>query len=430
MRARPSLLAIAVTLFAGCGSSSSNDASNSDADAQSSLDAPDETSPSDDANGDATDDAFDAAPPPYPAFLPNAPQEKSSSGGLTIAHPRVVPVFFPGDADRSTLETFLGKLAASSYWKTISAPYGIDAPVISPSVAMTTAAPASMLDPDLQTWLQANLDGTHADWGAADPSAVYMIFFPATTTFGIDGATSCHDLGGYHSHTTVGSTDVVYAAIPRCASFLGLTGIDVPTIAASHELVEAATDPFWDDARSAFAAVDDDHFVWELEPGAEVGDLCDNFAGVYFADPEIGAKVERIWSNDLAAQGHLPCAPRATDVVYFNAIPTLDESVTFTYGGSSKKTKGVKIPVGTSKTIDVPLLSDAPTSGPWKVTADTVQETISSLAFSFDRDTGVNGDVLHLTITAKKKGAFGGTVFELKSTLAGKSNFWMGFVAN
>ena len=94
------------------------------------------------------------------------------------------------------------------------------------------------------------------------------------------------------------------------------------------------------------------------------------------------------------------------------------------------KTKGVQIPVGTSKTIDVRLLSDAPTSGPWKVTAVTVSESAPSLGFSFDRNTGVNGDVLKLTITAKSKGGFGGTVFQLRSTLGGKTNYWMGFVAN
>ena len=237
-------------------------------------------------------------------------------------------------------------------------------------------------------------------------------------------------VGGYHSHSTVGSTDVVYAAIPRCASFLGLGGIDVPTIAASHELIEATTDPFWDDARSAFAAVDDDHFVWELEPGAEVADLCDSFADVYFLDPEIGSKVERIWSNELASEGHLPCAPLDTGTPYFNAIPTLDESVTFVYGAQSKKTKGVRIAVGESKTLEVKLLSDAPTSGPWKVSAATINETLPSLDFAFDRDTGVNGDVLQLTVTAKRKGAFGGTVFRVTSTLGAQKNFWMGFVAN
>ena len=38
-------------------------------------------------------------------------------------------------------------------------------------------------------------------------------------------------------------------------------------------------------------------------------------------------------------------------------------------GGPVIHTPGVKIPVGGSKTIDVTLFSDAPTTGPWRVIA-------------------------------------------------------------
>jgi hypothetical protein len=199
------------------------------------------------------------------------------------------------------------------------------------------------------------------------------------------------------------------------------------TAGASHELIEAATDPY--DAESAFAAVDDQHIYWGAQPGAEVADMCDLFSAAYLKPPELGATVERVWSNERAAAGHHPCVPAVDGEVYFNAIPTLEEDVKMTAGGSVS-TKGVKIPVGSSKTIDVRLLSDAPTTEAWTVEAATAIETKPTLKFEFDRSTGVNGDVLKLTITALARGTFGGSVFKVTSKLGTTKNIWMGFVAN
>ena len=64
--------------------------------------------------------------------------------------------------------------------------------------------------------------------------------------------------------------------------------------------------------------------------------------------------------------------------------------------------KGVKIPVGESKTIEVDLFSDGATSGPWTVAAiDSSRRARAgaTLDLKWDRTTGLNGEKLHLTVT-------------------------------
>ena len=416
---RPSFMSWLTLVVVGCSSGSASEQPPVDGGVDVAVD----TTPVDD---DAGNDAIDTAPAAFPAFLPDTPQVKSL-GGPVIATPKIVPIFFPGDALQSTVTTMLAALPASAYWKEITKPYGIGATTTASAIVLDgESPPATITDDDFKKWIAAKLDGTHAEFGAPDANAIYVVLYPTSTTFSVQGVKSCHGIGAYHSMTTVGTTDVTYAVIGRCTGF-ALAGQDFVTAGLSHELIEAATDP--SDANSAFAAVDDAHVYWEAQPGAEIADMCDFFGGAYVKPSDLGVTVERVWSNERAAAGHHPCIPAPAGEVYFNAIPTLDEKVTMSAGGSVK-TMGVKVPVGSSKTIDVRLLSDAPTSGEWSVEATTVIETKPTLKFELDRTTGQNGDTLHLTITALARGSFGGSIFQLTSKLGGAKNVWWGFVAN
>jgi hypothetical protein len=351
-----------------------------------------------------------------------------SLGGPILATPKIIPIFFPSDPDADALTTFLGKLPVSAYWKEITHEYGIGATTTgAPITVANETAPGVITDPQVKTWLASHLDGAAADWGTPDPNAVYVVFYPSTTTFSIDGAMSCRSLGAYHSMTTIGKTDVTYAVIGRCPLYQGLSGLDVVTAGTSHELIEAVTDPSSD--KAAFSAVDDDHVVWEAQPGAEVADMCDTFSGVYFAPPDLGFTVERVWSNARAAAGHHPCIPAIDGEVYFNAIPTLTDAVDMTPGPGA--TKGISVPIGKTKVVDVALLSDAPTSGPWTVDVKVVGENPPSLDLSLDKKSGVNGDKLKLTIKRKDAGSLsGGSVIVATSTLGKKKNIWMGYVSD
>jgi hypothetical protein len=98
------------------------------------------------------------------------------------------------------------------------------------------------------------------------------------------------------------------------------------------------------------------------------------------------------------------------------------------------QTKGVTIPVGGMKTIDVQLHSDGPTSGPWTVQAYDVNDYMGNTAntmVSLDKSTGSNGDVLHLTIKVLTKDkTLDGEGFVLVSSLNGQQNFAVGAVGN
>jgi hypothetical protein len=123
---------------------------------------------------------------------------------------------------------------------------------------------------------------------------------------------------------------------------------------------------------------------------------------------------------------------------FFQSAPVLGEEVTFTPlpNSGSLVTKGITIPVGQSATVEVDLFSDAPTSGPWTVTAgDLLSRAFGSygvtptLSFSWDKTQGSNGDKLHLTITVTGASLFGGAhAFVVTSTLDGRYYEWPGVV--
>jgi hypothetical protein len=185
--------------------------------------------------------------------------------------------------------------------------------------------------------------------------------------------------------------------------------------------------------------VDPDHIVWDvLGMGGEAGDLCQpEGAAAYFTPPDVGNFVQRTWSNQLAAASHDPCAPDLVGLPFFQSAPVLDETVTFSSGLTADvTTKGVTIPMGQSRTIEVDLFSDAPTGGPWTVTADDLVSKLfgrygvaKSLSFAWDRTQGTNGEKLHLTITVTAASILGGAhAFVVTSTLGDRTYEWPGMV--
>jgi hypothetical protein len=355
----------------------------------------------------ATSDPPDAGVPSAPdatqfaeAAHPAAPVVMNA-GGMAMATVNVVPIFFTGDDDyRVETVKFLNQLATSDYWPATTHEYGVGPMTILPTVITTDAPPTT--DSGLQTWVQTMADGTHAGWPAADASTIFAVFLPNGAVVSEGGSTSCVDYGAYHNEgMTAGGQAVIYALMPRCG---GASVLDSLTVATSHELVEAATDPLPFSA-AAFASLDDDHFVWNQIPGAELGDMCEYVGGA--SARIVGLyEVQRTWSNASAAAGHDPCVPART-TPYLGVAPVLDDTVTLTFGGGGGgggmvTTKGVTIPVGMSKTIEVDLFTDGPTAD-YTVAAVDVASALrgrpTELTFAWDKTTGHNGDKLMLTIT-------------------------------
>ncbi len=360
--------------------------------------------PTDDGGTDATPDATPDLP--FPAVTPDLPRVVDS-GGPVLATPSVTPVFFPGFDYPTEVLDFVKKIGPSKYWAALSE-YGVGQIAAAPAVTLAPEqiAPTdigNITDDQIQAWVVSRFDGTHPEFGnTPDPNSIYTLFYPASTVISLQGAQSCQSFGGYHGNVTIQGKLVAYAVIPECKSFGNSSAVDVVTEVTSHELSEAATDPFpFDDPK--YTQVDRDHLAWSLFlGGGEVGDLCAQFSTSVYKPADIGWVVQKNWSNENAKAGHDPCAPQNEGEAYFNVVPTMSDKI---LTRANVTTKGVKVPVGESRTIPLALYSDAPTSGPWTVSVQGFSRgggtTNSPMTFTLDKNTGKNGDVLNLTITAK-----------------------------
>jgi hypothetical protein len=376
---------------------------------------------------------------------PSAPQIRSD-GGPVLSNPRIVPVFYPDDPMISQKEAFLAKLAPSAYWKATTSEYGVGPATITAPVVQPAPAPATLTDDQIHTWLKQNLEAPGSPFPAPSGQEIYTLFFPPQTAVllpdGNGGTwTGCQQFGSYHGAVTLPSgKSAAFAVVLSCNGYLdNLVGIDSITDAASHELIEAATDPYSTIGSAAYIDANWEASGWaytaEGYGSAELGDICEFQPAVSVMNPELGFVVQRSWSNAAAAAGHDPCVPVLTsNQPYFNAQPLL--------GGASPDpstdywVKGLEIPPGGEATIPLRLFSDAPSDAPkerWELSAaeepnpHLKPDTFNQLSFSFDQPRGRDGDIRFLTIKRKPL-PVGATLAPLRvaviSTLGSAQNVW------
>jgi hypothetical protein len=223
------------------------------------------------------------------------------------------------------------------------------------------------------------------------------MYFPSTTTITGSTGTSCIDYGGYHSEDVAGMYDVPYAVIPTCSS-------DV-SIPVSHELIEAATDPFVGSAPGYRFSDPANPFTYPT--GGEVGDLCQGISGVY--DGTYVA--QRIWSNDLADAGvGSPCAPAPPAEIYVNVTPTFS---------------GIQPVHGGATAFRLTGWSNNPSgAGTWPLTATVISGTDTSPLLT--SATISDGQNIALTITFPLTATSGDqTVIQINSTdPQGNTDWW------
>ena len=396
------------------------------------------------SSGGAGDGA--AAGGPYPAFVPTDPPQIITGGGPVLKSPKIVPVFFAGDDPTTTasLADFVKKVGQTNYWAAASTEYGVGAATGLDPVNLTAADNPSgtIADSAIQSFLAGKLNANDPAFVTPDANTVYILFYPAGVTITMNGGStgtgSCVTFGGYHSSITLNAShhnmSVAYAVVPRCATAGTLKGLDVITGAASHELLEAATDPY-PNANPAYAQVDARHFYWSsVFGGSEDGDMCATFPSSFTKFAELpDYTVQRTWSNVAEKAGQDPCVPAIPGSVYFNSMPVLKDSIATTLGAQTVNLVGVHIPVGSSQVVELDLFSTGPTTSPWSLSATDqarVNGQPANLGFSLDRVSGVNGDKVHLTITVMTAGRGNREIFIVGSTLGTQKNEWIGLVGN
>lgn len=350
---------------------------------------------------------------------------------------------FAGDPLQSHIEDLVSHLGDPAYWAATTAEYGIGALSIGAPIEVAETPPASVDDSQVPVWLASKLDGTHAEFGTPDANTIYEIFYPSTTTVLLGSVPWCG--GGFHDGVNVGATVVSYAVVADCtdppstASDAEFGDLD---IAASHEVVEAVTDPCSDAGCTGYQ-LDFEHYVWGYLTGLlygnpsneplfadEVADLCESYTDG-FTVPGTLYNVQRIWSNVAMRGGHDPCSPRTTTTPYFNAMPVLPDDIDFAVTPqTSVRTKGIAIPVGQSRTVELDLYSDADTGGPFQVSTlllsvgdRSISINAPSLRVHMDRSSGQNGEKLYLTISRLETTQVG-TVAVVMSTLGSTITYW------
>ena len=248
----------------------------------------------------------DHSPPPLPQI--------TTFGGPIMAHPQLVPIFFPGDPDISTLTSFSQWIVTSNWFGEVGAEYGIGAGSVLGTVQLPMPAPSSITDAEIVDMMfQGVTSGSWpkpADGNFGD--VLYVVHVPAQTTETSGTATSCVDYGGYHSSARRNGVELSYAVIATCSG-AKLNSIQLRELFMSHELIEAATDPL--PGNHPAYRLNDLTSPWSSTDG-EVGDLCELSGQEVWQ--EDGYVVQRSWSNLAAEASGDPCVPVPSNTVYFN----------------------------------------------------------------------------------------------------------------
>jgi hypothetical protein len=442
MKFRNSALAsvfLSAFVLGGCSSGSSNgeasesgDASANGGDASNVNRTNDSGAGENDGSSSTLSDGGTTTTPADAGAFPALPQVVTL-GGPTMKTPKVLPIFYSTDANISAVKEFLQELTTTTFWSQTTSEYGIGPISILAPVMITTPAPSTISDNDIAASVATNTTGSNPPWGAVDSDTIYMFVLPNGTVEEDSGGACCTGYDGYHDETPVGSINVPYAVSCACPQFDGpdVSNIDQLTVAMSHELVESSTDPFPNSA-PAYSETDENDYVWSLVTGGELADMCEYNADSYALPAGAKHMVQSSWSNAAAKAFKKPCVPIASSekLPYFSAAAVLTDSLEVEHN----KTLGVQIPIGQSKTIDVPLYATGPTSGPWMVSVwdyEDLSGNTPTSTVTLDKSTGSSGDVLHLTITPiASDPTFKGEAFLIFSDLGDQETMTIGYVGN
>jgi hypothetical protein len=355
-----------------------------------------------------------------------------SLGGPTLHAPTFVSVTFPDEPLADPLEDYLASLGCTDYWRTVGADYGVGDAVAGPPVRLTEAAPSAIDDTGVRAWLKNKIDQGDPQFPRPAPDTVYVVFYPDATQVTLQGLTSCQEFDGYHEGGSLSDgTPFSYAVIPRCQGS-GLDGLAMLTVAASHELVEACTDPQPDAVQPSYVITDVNHLGWALLAGAEVGDMCEFDPEAYFTPAGFPWMVQRIWSNRAAWAGSAPCVP-SSSADYFYAAAVAQDAVTLAVTGTPQSYAAVHVPVGATATVAVQLVSNGPTGTMQLQAIDPgpLMGLPTRLGLTLDSTSAAPGTTVHLTIQ-KLQGdsSLGAEPFQLAATMNGRKTVSWGVTSD
>lgn len=329
-------------------------------------------------------------------------------GGPMLTTPKIVTVTFPGEANADALEAFGDTITTTDWWAAATSSLCNDTGncigqgTSGGHVRLTSPPAASYSDATgggtstLQVYIAGLVQSGLLP--APDANTLYVFYFPASSLITLTESntqivSSCNQFQAYHNtFESQTMSAVAYAIVQECAPAAGLTPLQALTFQASHEIVEASSDPAQQTLGYYLDLTDTSVLGWDLVIGGELADLCVDVSGLHqdrtAAD---GYTLQRIWSNANAARGIDPCIPSLAPDVYFNVAPTSSYFV---------------LRVGGQTTFELDAFSTAATD-PWTVEAidwATEQGMVKAplLNFSFNgasTATVTNGDKVAVTVS-------------------------------
>jgi hypothetical protein len=252
---------------------------------------------------------FLAAPHrPFPAL--------TAPGWSAPSRVRIETITADGDPLRDSLNAFVAALVTSNWWRAVGADYGLPPT----AEAIATSAPPLAGNVDDNALADYIARATAAPETTLDPLTIHLVFLPPGVAYKAASGVncSCAAVAGAHN---LAPTKQVVAFVQRCA-VPEHAELEWLTRVASHEIIEAATDP----APGSGFLLRSDRAPWDgpviaalLPPWEhEVADLC---GGAAF---EGRWTYTQSWSNAQAAAGNSPCVPATTAAPYF-AVSTSED---------------------------------------------------------------------------------------------------------
>lgn len=307
-------------------------------------------------------------------------------GGAFMRAPQIRTVTFKGDdptlVDR--LESFGEMIGHSTWWREVATGYCAAAgDCIGPAragrpVRLERQLPPHVRDVDIEALIEEEAeDGALVSLGSDTLAVVYLpsgvTMSDAFNPFYCDGGPR-----GFHRMVRTGRVSFPFAVIPRCADEAETTAT------ASHEIVEATTNP--DPSHPGFRIGPGSSAIAFTAAGGEPVDPCRLLNFDRHRIDESGFVLQRAWSNRLADAGGDPCAPSVRDLPYVALVP---------------RTPIVRLDAeGATASIMLDAASDRPVES-WTVSAIDLtgeQEGRQYVEARLDKTSVASGDVAVLTV--------------------------------
>jgi hypothetical protein len=253
--------------------------------------------------------ACDSSAPPPPMHRPFS--EVPTLDGVLLSPLHLTTIVPANDAgDAPALFDFSSALRTTRWWRTVAGEYHLG-DIAATHELMGPPITADITDHEIYEYIHALVDANASL--APDGNSLYLLYLPRGIQVISEGKanTDCNTFGAYHTSYEFRGDN--WAVVQRCTE---VAAVENMTVSASHEIVEAATDPGGRGYRLPEVAAEMPwtETIWnafDRTGGTELADLCE---GTFWVEGE--HVFQRIWSNAAARGGRDPCIPALGEPFY------------------------------------------------------------------------------------------------------------------